>query len=595
MFKYSKRAYQDDESDEDKESNGLFESTKKRKKVNSTSQSKKKIAPVKVAPARKVIDVDSGSDSDSCVIVEKQVQAKSAVSQLLASIEAPINEDFSYDIIEDENFKKANELLSKIDKANRKFSSQDDDDVNIIIVPPVLSTLVLPTVRARTAAEKLSAKTESSAESLLGTLFASYSSPSTKARSDPAVVDAPGFRIITRLNGKHEGRFKLSSTDTFSKLREGLGKLYDLKTTIIKLRFDGSLVDDRTTLEDLDIEDDFMIDVLIPQGMYDAAVSASERAHDRRAAAEPSRVAVCPNPVADIPGVRIVTRLNGKHEGRFKLSSTDTFSKLREGLGKLYDLKTTIIKLRFDGSLVDDRTTLEDLDIEDDFMIDVLIPQGMYDAAVSASERAHDRRAAAEPSRVAVCPNPVASSRRVSAPAVVNNDVNEQMTIHIVVPACLTVSKATSAEFDIKVFLRQTLQSLHDVLLKQPTLSLQNNVCYALSTNLGEDLDMERTFKEQSVAPEARLIMRFKPMLILFLINGFMHPQTKEPITEPLTVKLRGDTLFGKVMQSMAKYVAEKVDKLSFYFEGKHLDGMKTISLTMLGVTDASEIEIRRR
>ena len=485
MFKYSKRAYQDDESDEDKESNGLFESTKKRKKVNSTSQSKKKIAPVKVAPARKVIDVDSGSDSDSCVIVEKQVQAKSAVSQLLASIEAPINEDFSYDIIEDENFKKANELLSKIDKANRKFSSQDDDDVNIIIVPPVLSTLVLPTVRARTAAEKLSAKTESSAESLLGTLFASYSSPSTKARSDPAVVDAPGFRIITRLNGKHEGRFKLSSTDTFSKLREGLGKLYDLKTTIIKLRFDGEILNDRTTLEDLDIEDDFMIDVLIPQGMYDAAVSASERAHDRRAAAEPSRVAVCPNPVA--------------------------------------------------------------------------------------------------------------SSRRVSAPAVVNNDVNEQMTIHIVVPACLTVSKATSAEFDIKVFLRQTLQSLHDVLLKQPTLSLQNNVCYALSTNLGEDLDMERTFKEQSVAPEARLIMRFKPMLILFLINGFMHPQTKEPITEPLTVKLRGDTLFGKVMQSMAKYVAEKVDKLSFYFEGKHLDGMKTISLTMLGVTDASEIEIRRR
>ena len=293
--------------------------------------------------------------------------------------------------------------------------------------------------------------------------------------------------------------------------------------------------------------------------------------------------------------MRIVTRLNGKHEGRFKLSSTDTFSKLREGLGKLYDLKTTIIKLRFDGSLVDDRTTLEDLDIEDDFMIDVLIPQGMYDAAVSASERAHDRRAAAEPSRVAACPNPVAPSRRVSAPAVVNNDVNEQMTIHIVVPACLTVSKATSAEFDIKVFLRQTLQSLHDVLLKQPTLSLQNNVCYALSTNLGEDLDMERTFKEQSVAPEARLIMRFKPMLILFLINGFTHPQTKEPITEPLTVKLRGDTLFGKVMQSMAKYVAEKVDKLSFYFEGKHLDGMKTISLTMLGVTDASEIEIRRR
>jgi Ubiquitin-2 like Rad60 SUMO-like len=592
MFKYAKRAYQDDESDEDKESNEFFESSKKRKKANSSSQSKKKVAPVKVGLARKVIDVEnSGSDSDSCVIVEKQIVAKSAVSQLLASIETPINEDFSYDINEDENIKKANELLSKIDTAKRKMSTIDDD-VSIILVPPVISTLVLPTVRVRTAAEKHTAKTETSAESLLGSLFASSSSPSAKASSDLVMVDAPGFRIITRLNGKHEGRFKLSSTDTISKLREGLAKLYDLKTTVIKLRFDGSFLNDRSTLDDLEIEDDVMIDVLIPPGIYDAAVLASDRVNERRAAAAPA--AKVAELVADVPGVRIITRLNGKHEGRFKLASTDTFSKLREGLGKLYDLKTTVIKLRFDGSIVDDRTTLEDLEIEDDYMIDVLIPLGMYEAAVVASEGVNERRGAAAPAaRAIACPEPVVP-RRVSAPVVVNNDVNEQMTIHIVVPPCLTVTKATSAEFDIKVFVKQTLQSLHDVLLKQPTLSLQKNVCYAVSTNLGEDLNMDMTFKELSVAPEARLIMRFKPMLIMFIINGFLHPETKEPITEPLTVKLRGDTLFGKVMQSMAKYVGEKVDVLSFYFEGKYLNGMKGISLTMLGVTDASEIEIRR-
>jgi hypothetical protein len=207
----------------------------------------------------------------------------------------------------------------------------------------------------------------------------------------------------------------------------------------------------------------------------------------------------------------------------------------------------------------------------------------------------NERRAASVPgARAAACPEPVVP-RQVSARVDVSNDVNEQMTIHIVVPPCLTVTKANSAEFDIKVFVKQTLQSLYDVLLKQPTLSLQKNVCYAVSTNLGEDLKMDLTFKELSVAPKARLIMRFKPMLIMFNINGFLHPETKEPITEPLTVKLRGDTLFGKVMQSMAKYVGEKVDVLCFKFEGKNLNLMKRISLTMLGVTDASEIEIRRK
>jgi Ubiquitin-2 like Rad60 SUMO-like len=380
MFKYAKRAYQDDESDEDKELDEFFESSK----TNSTSQSKKKVAPVKVGLTRKVIDIDSsGSDSDSCVIVEKQIVAKSAVSQLLASIETPINEDFSYDVNEDENIKKANELLSKIDTAKRKMSTIDDD-VSIILVPPVVSTLVLPTVRVRTAAEKHTAKTETSAESLLGSLFASSSSPSAKANSGPMMVDVPGFRIITRLNGNHEGRFKLSSTDTISKLREGLAILYDLKTTAIKLRFDGSFLNDRSTLDDLEIEDDVMIDVVIPPSMYDAAVLASERANERRAASVPgAKVAEL---VAEVPGVRIITRLNGKHEGRFKLASSDTFNKLREGLAKLYDLKTTVIKLRFDGSIVDDRSTLDDLEIEDDYMIDVVIPPGMYDAAVLASE-----------------------------------------------------------------------------------------------------------------------------------------------------------------------------------------------------------------
>ena len=294
----------------------------------------------------------------------------------------------------------------------------------------------------------------------------------------------------------------------------------------------------------------------------------------------------------------IKTRLNQKHESKFRILAEDNFMKLREVLSKFYDMAAASIKMQIDGENINDKQTPQDFDLDNDDLIDLTIPKELYDSAVSASKSANDRQTdipKGESTATATINAPAVLPKSPQAVPAASKDEVEHMVIHITVPSCLTLKKQSAADFDLTVFKNQTLQSMHDVLLQQPHLCLQKDVCYALSTRMGEDLNMDMTFKVLNVVPNALLIVRLKPMLVSFVLHGFTNTQTKELITEPLTVKLRGNVSFGQTMQSIAKYVGLNPDGLSFFLDGISIGESKHLSLMQLGISAASEIEVTRK
>ena len=300
--------------------------------------------------------------------------------------------------------------------------------------------------------------------------------------------------------------------------------------------------------------------------------------------------------------IKIKCRLNQKHESKFRIIAEDEFMKFREILSKFYDIAAASIKMQIDGQTIKDKQTPEDFDLDDDDLIDVSIPQEFYDGAVLASKSANDRQINSpkgESSATATSTSAITASaslpRSPQTVSTASKDEVEHMVIHITVPSCLTVTKQSSADFDLTVFKNQTLQSMHDVLLKQPHLCLQKDVCYALSTRMADDLNMDITFRALNVPPNALLIVRLKPMLVSFLLNGFISIQTKELITEPLTVKLRGNVSFGQTMQSIAKYVGLNPEGLKFLLDGVNIGESKHLSLMQLGISAASEVEVVRK
>ena len=278
MFKYTKRAFKDDSDEDDGSDDDNFGTSKDAGKSKLT---KKRNAPKNNVPGPKrkdILSIDNSDDegSDDCVATEKVLVAKNVVNQLLArgNEENNIEQGISA-IDDDENIRAARELLSQIGSAKLKLTDIDED---VKILPVNTSTLVLPTVRIRSAAEKAQtcATTDDvSAESLLDSLFTSSSSSSSSVEAPPTDAGGPRIRIKTRLNGKHEGRFKIAINYKFEKLRHGLAKIYDIATSLIVMKFDGDSIDDDQTPEEIDMDDDDMIDVTIPKEKYDAAIAAS--------------------------------------------------------------------------------------------------------------------------------------------------------------------------------------------------------------------------------------------------------------------------------------------------------------------------------
>ena len=286
MFKYTTKAYRNDSDEEDVSDDDNFGNAKgkekktKRKKSDVPASKRRNIAvksAVDVRGQRDLLMNNDDNDSDDCVIVEKAVVARSIVSELLARSAVEVKFDqVPSNVVDDENIRKAKEMLSQIGSA--KLLLDVDEDVRV--QPVQASTIILPTVRIRGTVERIPSTVGLevvSAESLLDSLF-------TSSSSAPAPVDngPPKIKVKTRLNGKLERGFKIGTTDKFEKLREALSRLYCIDESLITMKFDGDSLDDDQTPEDVDMEDDNMIDVFIPKDKFEAAKISFELAAEKR-------------------------------------------------------------------------------------------------------------------------------------------------------------------------------------------------------------------------------------------------------------------------------------------------------------------------
>ena len=484
MFTYQKKRFVDNSDDDDEGDDDHFENdnknaTKKRK-ISRTANVKPKKQHVPVAD-------DDEDEGDDCVVVDKVLAAKDEVKKLLSESNFGSNvEPVNVVVDDDEKMRAAKTLLSQIGLTMRQVSNVDDD---VTTLPVQESTLILPTVRRRKAAERAVRPEDSISEMLLNSVRNCSSSSGSSDVAPP--VDTGGARIgiKTRLNGLHLRLFKVAIDAKFEVVRDGLARMYDIPASFIVMKFDGDSIDDNQTPEELDMEEDNMIDVSIPKEKYEAAVAASLTAKDRKGNTGE----------ADIPTIA----------GRV--------------------LKTPEL------------------------------------------------------------PSKQITTNQLKAAS------TESIIINIFVPSTLAVDGSCPVEFDVTVFKSHTLQSLHDVLMKQKNLKLGSNVSYVLSTKLNDDLDLSKTFNDFGMMKDSTLVVRFKPVSIMFRLDGITNVKTNCLIVEPVTVKLRLDTVFSKTANSMASHVGVTSDKLDFFFNGNNLESSKEFTLIQIGITNASEIIVKLR
>ena len=74
---------------------------------------------------------------------------------------------------------------------------------------------------------------------------------------------------------------------------------------------------------------------------------------------------------------------------------------------------------------------------------------------------------------------------------------------------------------------------------------------------MNDDLDVLKTFNDFGLIKDSTLVVRFKLILVMFLLEGFTNIETNTLITEPLSVTLRLDTIFGKATNNMALHVGK--------------------------------------
>ena len=171
--------------------------------------------------------------------------------------------------------------------------------------------------------------------------------------------------------------------------------------------------------------------------------------------------------------------------------------------------------------------------------------------------------------------------------------VNERVVVHIFVQPSLTSTGTYPVEFDVTVFKNETLQSLHDDLSKKKNLNFKESASYVVSTKMNDDLDVLKTFNDFGLIKDSTLVVRFKLILVMFLLEGFTNIETNTLITEPLSVTLRLDTIFGKATNNMALHVGKTSDTLDYFFDGKNLETSKGLTLLQIGISNAPVIIVK--
>jgi len=304
IFNYKVKLYKTDkEEDEEEDDNDSdvddFCSNKgaKRKghEVKKKSSSKKKLLENNIV---KSLDIDDESDDD-CIVLERSLAAKKVVDSLLAKEIADSSEDDNAAIqIKDDITAAQYDYRGFLSKSTSKLVDMGKKNGISNLLPTqkitIDSTLVLPTVRVRTAAERAASSNSSKLLIELSddNLLAKFAPSSSTSSSQPAkeIVIASQInkvKIKTRLlndtsTKEHDTKFfNLIDTDKFIKLRNGLSKIYNIDAVSITMIFDGrKLKDDQTAIDvemdevDMDEEEVLwnMVDVEIPKMKYSAAL-----------------------------------------------------------------------------------------------------------------------------------------------------------------------------------------------------------------------------------------------------------------------------------------------------------------------------------
>jgi len=187
----------------------------------------------------------------------------------------------------------------------------------------------------------------------------------------------------------------------------------------------------------------------------------------------PSRAADINQPV-DVTnkGVKLKTRLNGKHEAKWIVVQDDVFGKLKDKFANLYKISIDDIKkFEFDGEELDNNETPLDQDMEDGDLIDAKIDAALLEDALAAAVKPKTQQAPA------VTPSSSSSSSSSSAQNFPEEKVKSialapenrlQQTIKLKVLAQVSKS-AKEINTELKVFGDFTLAKIHLMLSKADT------------------------------------------------------------------------------------------------------------------------------
>lgn len=294
--------------------------------------------------------------------------------------------------------------------------------------------------------------------------------------------------------------------------------------------------------------------------------------------------------------VRIKTRLNGVHEKKFQILETDNLGKLRQELSRIYGVDFSKIKMESEYPITDDQTP-EELEMADEDIIDVTIPKDLYAAAIVNFEKVGQMKpkAGEDKSQQSQLQKPSASMPARTVPVAViakpENAVEERVKINIIVPPQYTTTSG-KCEFDFTVFVSQTLRSLHDILSKQSSVRFPDDVCYTFDPAGRDDLNLDLSFKQQKVITDSTLTLRSSPITITITFEQPMSTSSTSSDFENMTVKLRLEGFFGKLVLNIAKSVGKRENELQFFYDGRKLTDAKKLTLHQLGIKDDSVISV---
>ena len=315
IFNYSSKrpasAHEDDDNnDDDDDDDDLFDNSKKGK-----SSSKKAKIAAKPAKKKSIIndsdDDDDGrkkaakvDEDDDVEIVQTHAEcAKKALEELLAgagssSSGAAAPQEILTDDDADEVAKTSKETMARIAKIKGGLEQANKGiDLSIAAAAsssssssnqrrsslPTKSTIISLEERQRKQQEKKVEAVGELYKSLFGEdLLSSNTGASSSSSAKASTFDqGKSIKIKIIINSNHELGLKLFARQRFAEVKNRLSEMTGVVVSKIRLQSDAEDIGDDQTAEDLELEDDYTIEMIIPREEYSNAVQHAKDWKDR--------------------------------------------------------------------------------------------------------------------------------------------------------------------------------------------------------------------------------------------------------------------------------------------------------------------------